>query len=149
MDGVLSWFDTGAGEWVLYGQQVWARPAWADLDGDGTDELAVTRYDGHGTGVRLETLHVLEPAGEGRYVLSASFALGDAERAKAEALLAGLGLGELTCGYTCDLSDPFAVALGVCDPAEGPQNYVGTLVCALEYDGADITLTDPVYVPDP
>ena len=149
VDGVLSWFDTGAGEWALYGQQVWARPAWADLDGDGIDELAVTRYDGHGTGVRLETLHVLEPAGEGRYVLSASFTLGDEERTQVNALLDGLGLGELTCGYTCDFPDLFTVALGVCDPAEGPQNYVGTLVCALEYDGADITLTDPVYVPDP
>ena len=82
-------------------------------------------------------------------ISAASFALGDAERARAEALLDGLGLGELTCGYTCDFPDLFTVALGVCDPAEGPQNYVGTLVCALEYDEADITLTDPVYVPDP
>ena len=125
VDGVLSWFDTGAGEWTLYGQQVWARPDWADLDGDGAEELTVTRSAGHGTGVSLTALHVLEPSGEGRYELSASFSLGDTERAQANAILAGLGLEGLSCGDLCDFPDPFTVELGVCDTAAGPPELRG------------------------
>ena len=147
VDGVLSWFDTGAGEWTLYGQQVWARPDWADLDGDGAEELTVTRSAGHGTGVSLTALHVLEPSGEGRYELSASFSLGDTERTQANAILAGLGLEGLSCGDLCDFPDPFTVELGVCDTAAGPQNYVGTLTCTLSYDGENLTMTDPAYAP--
>ena len=43
VDGVLSWFDPGAGEYGLYGQNAWATPQWADLDRDGTEELLITR----------------------------------------------------------------------------------------------------------
>ena len=95
----------------------------------------------------LTALHVLEPAGEGRYELSASFSLGDTERAQANAMLAGLGLEGLSCGDLCDFPDPFTVELGVCDTAAGPQNYVGTLTCALSYDGENLTMTDPAYAP--
>ena len=143
--GVLSWFHDGMEEWE---QPARARPAWADLDGDGTEELVITQIAGMGDYAgSIDPLYVLEPAGEGRYELSASFSLGDTERAQANAMLAGLGLEGLSCGDLCDFPDPFTVELGVCDTAAGPRNYVGTLTCALSYDGENLTMTDPAYAP--
>lgn len=146
VNGVTSWFDAGM---LLSGQHAWATPAWADLDGDGTEELAITRYDGHGTGASLEALHVLEPGEDGGYTLAATFTLGGEETAWVEAALQELGLDSLSCGYICHFPDLFTVDIGICDPVNGPPlgNYVGTLTCALTYDGESITLTDPVYVP--
>lgn len=146
VDGVTSWFDAGM---LLSGQHAWATPAWADLDGDGTDELAITRYDGHGTGASLEALHVLEPGEGGSYTLAATFTLGEEEMAWVEAALKELGLDGLSCGYICYFPDLFTVDIGICDPVNGPPlgNYVGTLTCTLAYDGQSLTLTDPVYVP--
>lgn len=146
VDGVTSWFDTGM---LLSGQHAWATPSWADLDGDGTEELAITRYDGHGTGASLEALHVLEPGKDGGYTLAATFTLGEEETAWVEAALKELGLDELSCGYICYFPDLFTVDIGICDPVNGPPlgNYVGTLTCTLAYDGESLTLTDPVYAP--
>ena len=146
VNGVTSWFGTGM---LLSGQHAWATPGWADLDGDGTDELAITRYDGHGTGASLEALHVLEPDEDGGYTLAATFTLGEEETAWVEAALKELGLDELSCGYICYFPDLFTVDIGICDPVNGPPlgNYVGTLTCALVYDGESLTLTDPVYTP--
>ena len=146
VNGVTSWFDTGA---LLSGQHAWATPGWADLDGDGTDELAIIRYEGHGTGASLEALHVLEPGEGGGYILAATFTLGEEEAAWVEATLKELGLDPLSCGYICYFPDLFTVDIGICDPVNGPPlgNYVGTLTCTLAYDGQSLTLTDPVYVP--
>lgn len=146
VDGVTSWFDAGM---LLSGQHAWATPAWADLDGDGTDELAITRYDGHGTGASLEALHVLEPGADGGYTLAATFTLGEEEMAWVEAALKELGLDGLSCGYICYFPDLFTVDIGICDPVNGPPlgNYVGTLTCTLVYNGESLTLTDPVYAP--
>ena len=146
VNGVTSWFDTGA---LLSGQHAWATPGWADLDGDGTDELAIIRYEGHGTGASLEALHVLEPGEGGGYILAATFTLGEEEAAWVEATLKELGLDQLSCGYICYFPDLFTVDIGICDPVNGPPlgNYVGTLTCTLAYDGQSLTLTDPVYVP--
>ena len=146
VNGVTSWFDTGM---LLSGQHAWAVPNWADLDGDGTDELAITRYDGHGTGASLEALHVLEPGEGGGYTLAATFSLGEEEMAWTEAALKELGLDQLSCGDICHFPDLFTVDIGICDPVNGPPlgNYVGTLTCTLAYDGQSLTLTDPVYVP--
>lgn len=146
VNGVTSWFDAGA---ILSGQHAWAIPAWADLDKDGTDELVITRYDGQGTGVSLQALHVLEPEADGSYTLAATFSLGEEEMEQVEAMLEELGMGPLSCGYTCDFPDLFTVEIGICDPDNGPPpgNYVGTLTCTLAYDGDSLTMTDPVYVP--
>ncbi|MBM6884936.1 hypothetical protein [Pseudoflavonifractor phocaeensis] len=145
VNGVTSWFDTGA---LLSGQHAWATPGWADLDGDGTDELAIIRYEGHGTGASLEALHVLEPGEGGGYTLAATFTLGEEEAAWVEATLKELGLDQLSCGDICHFPDLFTVDIGICDPVNGPPlgNYVGTLTCTLAYDGQSLTLTDPVYV---
>lgn len=145
VNGVTSWFDTGA---LLSGQHAWATPGWADLDGDGTDELAIIRYEGHGTGASLEALHVLEPGEGGGYALAATFTLGEEAAAWVEATLKELGLDQLSCGYICYFPDLFTVDIGICDPVNGPPlgNYVGTLTCTLAYDGQSLTLTDPVYV---
>ncbi|WP_191398263.1 hypothetical protein [Flavonifractor sp. An306] len=146
VNGVTSWFDTGA---LLSGQHAWATPGWADLDGDGTDELAIIRYEGHGTGASLEALHVLEPGEGGGYTLAATFTLGEEEATWVEATLKELGLDQLSCGDICHFPDLFTVDIGICDPVNGPPlgNYVGTLTCTLAYDGQSLTLTDPVYVP--
>ena len=146
VNGVTSWFDTGA---LLSGQHAWATPGWADLDGDGTDELAIIRYEGHGTGASLEALHVLEPGEGGGYTLAATFTLGEEEATWVEATLKELGLDQLSCGDICHFPDLFTVDIGICDPVNGPPlgNYVGTLTCTLAYDGQNLTLTDPVYVP--
>lgn len=146
VNGVTSWFDAGM---LLSGQHAWVAPTWADLDRDGTDELVITRYDGHGTGASLEALHVLEPGEGGSYALTATFSLGQEEMEQVEAMLEELGLDQLSCGYICHFPDSFTVDIGICDPVNGPPlgNYVGTLTCTLAYDGQSLTLTDPVYVP--
>lgn len=146
VNGVTSWFDAGA---LLSGQHAWATPGWADLDGEGTNELAITRYDGHGTGASLEALHVLEPGESGGYTLAATFTLGQAEMEQVESMLEELGLDQLSCGYICHFPDLYTVDIGICDPVNGPPlgNYVGTLTCTLAYDGESLTLTDPAYVP--
>lgn len=151
VNGVLSWFDAGAGEYGLYGQHAWAEPHWADLDGDGTEELLITRYDSHGTGVSLTALHVLEPEGDGHYTLTASFSLlSEAEMEEAAAQLRKLGYDSYRIGYQCHFPDPFTVELGVCDPnSDYPMDYCGTLTCTLAYDGRSLTLADPVYTADP
>lgn len=148
VNGVFSWFDTGAGEYGLYGQHAWAVPQWADLDGDGTEELLITRYDGHGTGIILQALHVLEPEGDGHYTLAASFSLNtEGTTAQVDALLGEMGLEGLYCGMACTFPSTFTVALGVCDPnSDYPMDYCGTLTCTLVYDGHSITLADPDYM---
>ena len=147
VNGVFSWFDTGAGEYGLYGQHAWAVPQWADLDGDGTEELLITRYDGHGTGIILQALHVLEPEGDGHYTLAASFSLNtEGTTDQVDALLGEMGLEGLYCGMACTFPSTFTVALGVCDPnSDYPMDYCGTLTCTLVYDGHSITLADPDY----
>ena len=147
VDGVFSWFDHGLGEYGLSGQHAWAAPQWADLDGDGTDELLITHYAAHGTGVSLSNLHVLEPTGDGHYTETAAFSLYDDRiMAQVESLLAELGLEGVTCGNTCSFSDPFTVSMGLCD-SDSPylMDYCGDLTCTLVYDGHSITLADPVY----
>lgn len=147
VDGVLSWFDPGAGEYGLYGQNAWATPQWADLDRDGADELLITRYDGQGTGVYLQALHVLEPE-DGHYTLSASFVLDDGTIKQVDDLLAGLGLEGVRCGMACSFPSTSVVSLGVCN-GDSPYllDYCGTLNCTLVYDGNSITLTEPDYMP--
>lgn len=151
VNGVLSWFDSRAGEYGLYGQHAWATPQWADLDQDGTEELIITRYDGHGTGIYFTALHVLEPMGDGHYTESASFSLqGEAELEEATAQLQELGFDSYRIGYQCHFPDPFTVELGACDPnSDYPLDTCGTLRCSLVYDGDSITLADPVYTADP
>ena len=147
VDGVFSWFDAGVGEYGLYGQHAWAAPQWADLDRDGTEELLITRYDGHGTGISLTALHVLEPEGDGHYALTASFSLnGEAEQEAAAAQLRELGYDTYRVGYQCHFPNAFTVELGICDPnSDYPLDSCGTLRCVLAYDGHSITLTDSVY----
>lgn len=151
VNGVLSWFNSGAGEYGLYGQHAWATPQWADLDKDGTDELIITRYDGHGTGIYFTALHVLEPTGDEHYTESASFSLqGEAELEEAAAQLQELGFDSYRIGYQCHFPDPFTVELGVCDPnSDYPLGTCGTLRCSLVYDGDSIALDAPVYTADP
>ncbi len=151
VNGVLSWFDAGGGEYALYGQHAWAAPQWADLDGDGTDELIITRYDGHGTGISFTALHVLEPTGDGHYTQTASFSLqGERELEEAAAQLQTLGYDRYYIGYQCHFPDPFTVELGVYDPdSDYPLDTCGTLSCKLVYDGHSITLADPVYAENP
>ena len=151
VDGVFSWFDHGLGEYGLSGQHAWAQPQWADLDGDGTDELVITHYAAHGTGVSLSNLDILEPVGDGHYTETASFSLyDDGSAALVDGLLAELGLEGVYCGDICSFPDPFTVSLELCDSGSPYLlDYCGTLICTLAYDGHSITLADPHYEPYP
>ena len=123
--------------------------ALGDFDGDGADELAAVVTAGTGTGTHVENLYVFEPHWEG-FTLSALFSPLDyagGAGALPRSVFTDLGLPD-NYGVGAIISfrgegDELRASIGVED-TDYPHTaqYVGSLECAVAYDGKSLMLKD-------
>ena len=146
--GVLSYFPGLS--FHRLPQMLPAQLQWGDYDQDGAQELAVLTCEGTGTGVSLWDLWIFEPAERGLR-LSAQLQGSELWGMDLEDIAPGLvpasgGIGP-HCVFQMD-GGGLQVQLGVLQP-ESVQFYQGELTCAVLYDGAGLSLSDPAYAPYP
>ena len=119
-----------------------------DYDGDGTEELSLLLYEGHGTGISVWGLYMLEPDGAG-WRLAASMpgldlvdTLDLTQYDVPEQTVVGMQV------HFTPEGDRFTLSVGLCS-TEAPYTlqYTGDLVGQVSYNGTDLVIGDMDYTP--
>ena len=119
-----------------------------DYDGDGTEELSLLLYEGHGTGISVWGLYMLEPDGAG-WRLAASMpgldlvdTLDLTQYDVPEQTVVGMQV------HFTPEGDRFTLSVGLCS-TEAPYtlHYTGDLVGEVSYNGTDLVIGDMDYTP--